>query len=220
MAERRLLWSSELDRALRWAAVCHDGQVRKGSGVPYVIHVVGVAMILDRLGYDERVVIAGLLHDVVEDTDATLDDVRARFGPEVASLVDHTSEVKLDAQGRKRPWIDRKTDHIAALRDAPVEARAVVLADKLQNLASMASDLRAGRPVWSLFHAERAQLLWYYHTSVAMLAAGEEGDPKLAALAAETRRTLGEVEAFAAPAGPLDPSEPVPENRKTPPGAG
>ena len=188
--------SSRLEDALRWAAECHRGQERRGSGIPYVQHVVAVAMILDRLGHGEDVVIAGLLHDVVEDTEATLDEVRARFGPAVAALVDHGSEVKRDAQGQKRPWIDRKRDHLAALAVAPAEARAVVLADKLHNLVSIAADLRAGRPVWSLFHAERDQVLWYYHASLDTLVVGEESDPKLAALAAECRQRLAEVEAL------------------------
>jgi (p)ppGpp synthase/HD superfamily hydrolase len=192
-----VLISMNLERALRWAAVCHQGQTRKGSGVPYVEHVVGVAMILDRLGFAEEVVVAGLLHDVVEDTEATLDDVRERFGDEVASVVALCSEVKLDDQGRKRPWIDRKRDHLAALADAPTAARAVILADKLHNLVSIACDLRDGRPVWSQFNAERDQVLWYYRASID--AAGR-GDLKLDALAAECRRALDEVESLGPPA--------------------
>src|SRR5207253_1805696 len=115
-------------------AVCHRGQERRGSGVPYVAHVVAVAMILDRLGFPEPVVIAGLLHDAVEDTEATPEQVRERFGPEVADLVHHCSEIKTDDQGRKRPWIDRKRDHLEALASAPLAARAILLADKLHNL--------------------------------------------------------------------------------------
>jgi (p)ppGpp synthase/HD superfamily hydrolase len=197
--EDRPLMSENLERALRWAAVCHQGQVRKGSGVPYFEHIVAVAMTLDRLGFGEDVVIAGLLHDVVEDTDATLDDVRDRFGPAVAELVGHGSEVKRDAAGAKRPWIDRKRDHLAALAAAPADARAVVLADKLHNLVSIACDLRDGRPVWTLFNADRDRVLWYYRASLATLAAGEESDPKLAALARECRRLLAEVEELGEP---------------------
>src|SRR5262245_39145070 len=132
-----VLFSLDLERALRWAAVCHRDQVRKASDTPYVEHVMGVALILDRLGFAEEVVIAGLLHDIVEDTSATLAEVEARFGLTVAEIVCHSSEIKTDAAGRKRPWIDRKRDHLEALRQAPVEARAVVLADKLHNLISI-----------------------------------------------------------------------------------
>src|SRR4051812_29594254 len=138
-----VLLTPKLERALRWAATCHHGQVRKGGEVPYVEHVMAVGWILDRLGFPEDVVVAGLLHDVVEDTEATLEQVRAQFGPRVAALVDHCSEIKTDAQGRKRPWIDRKRDHLEALAAAPVEARAVALADKLHNLLSIQLDLHA-----------------------------------------------------------------------------
>ena len=127
-------------------------------------------------------VIAGLLHDVVEDTDGDPRRGRTRFGPEVAALVDHCSEVKLDATGREAPWIDRKRDHLAALAGAPADARAVVLADKIHNLLSIACDLEDGRPVWSLFHAERDQVLWYYREAIATLAAGAEPTPRIAAL--------------------------------------
>ena len=78
--------SPSLERALRWAAVGHRGQVRRGSDVPYVAHPMAVALILDRLGFEEPVVVAGLLHDLVEDTDH-LDGVSADDdGERVAAL--------------------------------------------------------------------------------------------------------------------------------------
>ena len=140
------LMNPRLDAALRYAAACHEGQTRRASSVPYFEHVVAVGWILDRAGFGEDVVIAGLLHDVVEDTRATLEDIEERFGAVVAGLVDSCSEVKTDAQGIKRPWIDRKRDHLAALLEAPVEARAVMLADKLHNLISIEVDLGQGGP--------------------------------------------------------------------------
>jgi guanosine-3',5'-bis(diphosphate) 3'-pyrophosphohydrolase len=184
-------FSATLEQALRWAAACHRGQVRKGSDVPYVEHVVAVAWILDRLGFPEEVVVAGLLHDAVEDTEATLEQVRERCGPEVAAIVAHCSEVKTDAQGRKRPWIDRKRDHLDALAGAPAAARAVVLADKLHNLLSIQLDLRAGRPVWSTFNADRAQVLWYYRATIERCGTG---DDRLESLARHCRELLTEVE--------------------------
>ncbi|WP_406697567.1 HD domain-containing protein [Singulisphaera sp. Ch08] len=179
--------SFELERALRWGAVAHDGQFRKGEKIPYYEHVVGVAMILDRLGFDEAVVIAGLLHDVVEDTERTLDQVRERFGDEVAKVVEACSEIKTDGQGRKRPWIDRKRDHLEALASAPLEVKAVILADKLHNLLSIACDLEEGRPVWSIFNASRADVLWYYRSTVDLVGGG---DPRLNRLAERCRQLL------------------------------
>jgi (p)ppGpp synthase/HD superfamily hydrolase len=187
MVTSRELMSLKLERALRWAAVAHDGQVRRGEKIPYFEHVVGVAMILDRLGFDESVVIAGLLHDVVEDTEVTLDQVRDRFGDEVARTVESCSEIKTDEQGRKRPWIDRKRDHLKALAGAPIEVAAVILADKLHNLLSIACDLEEGRPVWSIFNAPRADVLWYYRATIDLLGTG---DARLERLAEGCRQLL------------------------------
>lgn len=185
--------SPRLARALRRAAVAHRGQARRGSGVPYVEHVVAVAWILARLGCDEDIVVAGLLHDVVEDTDITLTEVEADFGAAVARIVDECSEVKLDAQGTKRSWADRKRDHLAALASASRDARAVVLADKLHNLLSIEIDLGDGRPIWSLFHADRAAVLAYYRDTLDQLG---RGDAQLEALAARGREVLARVEAL------------------------
>jgi guanosine-3',5'-bis(diphosphate) 3'-pyrophosphohydrolase len=188
------LFSPRLEEAFRFAAQSHQGQTRRGEGTPYIAHVVAVAIILDRARFDEDVVIAGLLHDVVEDTPVTLAEVAARFGKEVAEIVRHCSENKTDELGVKRPWIDRKRDHIAALADAPATARAVVLADKLHNLVSIERDLLMGKPVWSLFHAARDQVLWYYHAMIDRCGAG---DQRLVQLAEACRQVLSRVESHA-----------------------
>ena len=147
-------------------------------------------MILDRLGFAEDVVIAGLLHDAVEDTPATLDDVERAFGPVVAEWVGWCSERKTDDAGSHRPWSDRKREHLAALVDAPVEARAVVLADKLHNLTSIRFDLDAGQAVWDRFNAPRDQILEYHRAGIEQL--GRDA-PKLEALASACREALAAV---------------------------
>jgi guanosine-3',5'-bis(diphosphate) 3'-pyrophosphohydrolase len=189
-----------LERAMRWAAQSHHGQLRRSSHTPYFEHVAAVALVLADAGFDEDTVIAGLLHDLVEDTTATLDDVSTRFGPVVAELVQHCSEVKTDSSGHKRPWIDRKRDHLAALALAPVEARAVVLADKLHNLVSIELDIEENRPVWSEFHAERSQVLWYYHATIDRCG---QGDPRLESLVRSCTLVLARVEALSARSEPL-----------------
>jgi (p)ppGpp synthase/HD superfamily hydrolase len=190
MDRRPALLSLDLERALRWAAICHRDQSRRVCDAPYIEHAMGVALIVDRAGFGDEVVIAGLLHDVVEDTAATLEQVEARFGSAVAEIVRHCSEVKTDAAGVKRPWIDRKRDHLEAMAQAPVDARAVLLADKLHNLLSIELDLSEGRPVWSSFHAERDQVLWYYRTALDLLGTG---DPRLEALAHACRTVLAAI---------------------------
>jgi (p)ppGpp synthase/HD superfamily hydrolase len=178
-----------LDLAMRWAAVWHDGQHRKSSEVPYIQHPMAVAWILDRLGFDEDVVIAGLLHDVVEDTDATIEEVRDR----VATLVGHCSEEKFDAEGGKRPWADRKRDHLEALLSAPVEAKAIVLADKLHNLGSIAADLAEGRAVWEQFNAGMDQIIAMARSSIERLGL-VDGDARLEELARRGLLVLSEIE--------------------------
>jgi guanosine-3',5'-bis(diphosphate) 3'-pyrophosphohydrolase len=185
------LMTRRLEEALRWAAECHAGQVRRDSETPYFVHAAAVALVLQRAGFEDDVVIAGLLHDVVEDSSATVDEVAARFGSEVAETVRHCSEIKHDAIGKTRPWIDRKRDHLEALRQAPLSARAVVLADKLHNLNSIEFDLSRGRSVWSQFHASRADVLWYYRTAIETCGAD---DARLALLSAANRCVLERIE--------------------------
>jgi (p)ppGpp synthase/HD superfamily hydrolase len=188
---RTLLQPTEaLERALRLAAVAHRDQVRKGTPVPYVEHPMAVALILDRAGFDEAVVVAGLLHDVVEDTDVTIEQILEQFGDRVATAVAACSEEKLDAQGQKRPWIDRKRDHLDQVASAGDDARAVVLADKLHNLVSIELDLRDGVPVWDKFSVGRDQVLWYQRT---MLDACACEDARHRAIAAECRDVLSRI---------------------------
>lgn len=149
-------------------------------------------MILDRLGFDEDMIIAGLLHDVVEDTDTTLGEIGQRFGLRVADLVAQCSEVKLDSHGQTRPWIDRKRGYLEVLTEAPVEARCLALADKLHNLYSIQLDLSEGRPVWSSFHADRPQVLWYYRAVVETCRV--DADSQLERLADECLQVLAAIE--------------------------
>ncbi|MDE2508615.1 MAG: bifunctional (p)ppGpp synthetase/guanosine-3',5'-bis(diphosphate) 3'-pyrophosphohydrolase [Planctomycetota bacterium] len=177
--------------ALRRAAEWHAGQTRRGSGLPYLEHVCGVALALARAGFDDEVVAAGLLHDAVEDTGVTLETIRAEFGARVADIVAACSERKLNHEGAQRPWIDRKSEHLRELAAASLDARAVVLADKLHNLRSIAADVSSGINVWTLFHAGRAEVLWYYRTSIDVCAGR---DPVLAGLADACRAVLRELE--------------------------
>lgn len=91
--------SLNVEQALLLATVAHAGQARRCSAVPYVEHAFAVAWILDRAGFEEDTVVAGLLHDVVEDTSVTLGEIVSRFGPVVAEMVELCSERKTDAQG-------------------------------------------------------------------------------------------------------------------------
>ncbi len=92
-----------IDKAIQFAAIAHEGQYRKGTNIPYIIHPVSVGFLLQSIGCDEEVIVAGLLHDTVEDTDTELDDIKREFGERVASLVFSASE-----PDKTLTWEERK----------------------------------------------------------------------------------------------------------------
>jgi (p)ppGpp synthase/HD superfamily hydrolase len=153
--------NSLIDRAIGFAARAHAGQWRKTGRVPYIAHPVGVAMILLEMGYDEEIIAAALLHDTVEDTDVTLDEIEEAFGPQVAEIVAAVSEPPKGAQ----LWERRKQHIIDTLRDAPLPAKIVAAADKYHNLSHTLQGSRAQGPgVWDAFGRGSAQQAWYYRS--------------------------------------------------------
>ncbi|MDX2039080.1 MAG: HD domain-containing protein [Isosphaeraceae bacterium] len=184
------LHSARIERALILALSAHHSQRRKATEIPYAYHVVAVAGILARAGFDEEVQIAGLLHDLLEDTPVTAEEVASQFGPEIVGVVRGCSEVKFDADGRSRPWLDRKREHVAGLRSATLAVCAVTLADKLHNLFTICEDLEAGLEVWSRFNASREQIIAYQRAAVAVC---ERDDDRVRRLASECRSLIDRI---------------------------
>ncbi|HTM41683.1 MAG TPA: HD domain-containing protein [Terriglobales bacterium] len=158
---------------LAYATRLHAQQARKGTRVPYVAHLLGVAAIVLAEGGDEDMAIAALLHDAVEDQGGkpTLREIERRFGKRVARLV----EACTDADSvPKPPWKDRKTRYIEAIRHEPADARLISAADKLHNARDILADYRQhGEEVWKRFRGGREGTLWYYRALVeAFRAAG------------------------------------------------
>jgi len=173
---------------MRWAARCHRHHHRKGSDLPYISHPASAAMLLIRAGIDDDEVLAAvLMHDVVEDTDCSLETLGSQFPPRVVALVAALTERQHDHDGRKRTWQERKTEHLQHIAAEPWEARAIVLADKLHNLGSMVFDLDNGEDVWKRFSAPPDRILWYHRE---MVSAAEQGDSRLAILASECRTLI------------------------------
>ena len=148
--------------ACRW----HAGQTRKGTDVPYVSHLFEVAgMVLEHGGSVDQAA-AALLHDAVEDTEATIDDIARHLGEHVAAIVDHcTDTFPGDTPEAKRPWAERKARYVSRLRAAPPEAVLVAACDKVHNLASLVADARLhGLAAISppRFNAEPLDQLAYY----------------------------------------------------------
>lgn len=132
MLEKTNLFGPPILKALEFAALAHHGQVRKGvREVPYISHPAAVGLILARAGMSTAVVMAGVLHDTVEDTQVTEEDIRNEFGAEVAGLV---AEVTLDSS---LPHEEQKVKYLAHIRTASVEAKAISAADKIANLTNV-----------------------------------------------------------------------------------
>jgi (p)ppGpp synthase/HD superfamily hydrolase len=171
-------YSVPLDRALALAASAHRHQERKGSSVPYIMHPVHTAMILLKHGFPEEVVVAGVLHDVVEDTEVTLSQIEAEFGAEVARLVDAVSERKREEGGPLLPWRQRKSERIEHLREADHHVAALKSADALHNVFAMVRDIEVHGPsAWQRFRGSQADQLWYYTTLAAVLRQRLGGHP-------------------------------------------
>ena len=150
--------------ALAFAAHTHRHQQRKGSGVPYVAHLLGVCSLVIEDGGTEDEAIAALLHDAVEDQggEAMLEEIRERYGSAVADIVLACSDTLVTP---KPPWRARKEAYLAHLRDAPVSVLRVSLADKLYNARAILRDYELeGEQVWERFdtRAGRDGQLWYY----------------------------------------------------------
>ena len=153
-----------------------------------------VARIVEEAYFDEYTVIAALLHDLVEDTPITLNEIGMKFPKTVMDIVAGCTEIKRDAEGRPIPWENRKRAHLDRLRTkARTEVRTVMLADKLDNLRSIRADLAAGRAVWDQSHAGRDRVLWYYDS---MIANCDCEDLRIHRLADACRRELEWVRAF------------------------
>lgn len=166
-----LALSPKFHEALTYAGELHGRQRRKGSGIPFLAHLLGVASLVLEDGGDEEEGIAALLHDAVEDHPrggATEREILERFGPRVHRIVMGCTEPDPHAleQGQRGPWEDRKIRYIAQLQQAvdPGLLR-VAAADKLYNARSIINDMRhVGEEVWKRFSVPKEKTLWYYRT--------------------------------------------------------
>lgn len=155
-----------LARAVAFAAYAHEGQCRKGTTLPYILHPMEAASIAATMTGDPEVLMAALLHDVVEDCGVTEEELRARFGDRVAGLVmAETEEKDPDAQGS---WQRRKLRAINHLRAATREEMILTLSDKLSNLRAMDRDLRnLGPDFWQRFNQTNPSMHHWYYASMA-----------------------------------------------------
>jgi len=184
--------SERFTAALTYATKLHANQVRKGSGVPYVCHLLGVASIALEYEANEDEAIAALLHDAIEDQGgaATREEIRHRFGDNVTAIVDGCTDADTTP---KPPWRERKEAYIAHIPTASPSVLLVSAADKLYNARSILKDYRIlGESLWERFQGGREGTLWYYRTLVD--AFKNTGNT---AIVAELERVVTEIEILA-----------------------
>lgn len=165
-----------LSKAITYATEKHKDQKRKGKSIPYIVHPLEVMNILYRMvaGTDEDLLVAGLLHDVVEDARVPISEIEAEFGSDVASLVAAHSEDK------SKSWEERKEQDCQAVANAEKRVQMLVLADKLSNIRDMAQDYTdLKEKLWERFNRGKDKQAWYYRRSGEVLAAMGK-DPKTA----------------------------------------
>ncbi len=182
--------TERFDAAVTMARTVHGGQTRKGTDIAYLSHLLAVAGLLMEHGATEDQVIAGLLHDAIEDATTfdgapiTGDDVEAmicdEFGDQVADMVVDCSDASADGTGHKPPWRERKEAYLEHLEnEVSDEAVLVSLADKVHNARAIAHDHdRLGDALWDRFSASSAESAWYYR-SLAEVYARRLGDHPL-----------------------------------------
>ncbi|MGI9254236.1 MAG: HD domain-containing protein [Thermomicrobiales bacterium] len=157
-----MMLTGRFEAALALAAFLHNGQVRKGTDIPYISHLLAVSAIVLEHGGSEDEAIAALLHDAVEDQGGpeTLQRIERSFGRTVAEIVAANSDTDAPV---KPPWKERKSAYIAHIREASPSARLVSAADKLHNARSILAEFDAlNASCWSKFNAPREEILWYY----------------------------------------------------------
>lgn len=144
-----------LDRAIIFAVKAHAGTERRGKGFPYIVHPMEAVEIVATITPDQELLAAAALHDVVEDTDVSADELRREFGDRIAALVVAESDVFEDGVSEEDSWHARKRAAIDRLARAPYEAKIVAMGDKLSNMRAIARDYAVkGDSLWSIFHAK------------------------------------------------------------------
>ncbi|MBP3759455.1 MAG: bifunctional (p)ppGpp synthetase/guanosine-3',5'-bis(diphosphate) 3'-pyrophosphohydrolase [Firmicutes bacterium] len=150
-----------LNKAIIYAVEKHAGQLRKGTQIPYIVHPMEVLALLNEMRADMTVIIAGVLHDTVEDTSATIDDIIREFGEDVAELVGNHTEDK------SKTWFQRKSQGLRELAEGSFDLKCLVLADKLSNVRNMYRDyMIEGDEYWDRFNAPFEKQAWYYNGAV------------------------------------------------------
>ena len=148
------------EKAKDFAMKVHAGQIRKTNGKPIIYHPLAVGEILDFYGFDDEIISAGYLHDTVEETNTTIEDIQKTFGVRIATLVSYATQPEKDL-----PWEIRKLYTIEIVKDKPIDDIAVIIADKIRNIEELLNDIQEqGLEVISYFNSGYDNKLWYFES--------------------------------------------------------
>lgn len=160
----KYLETSTLDKAVIFAVKAHANTERRGKGFPYIVHPMEAVEIVATMTKDQELLAAAVLHDTVEDTGVTLDDIRREFGDRVAKLVEEESDVFMEGVSESDSWHARKQAAIDRLARASRDAKMVAMGDKLSNARAIYRDfVQKGDELWSIFHvSDVKEHEWHY----------------------------------------------------------
>jgi myo-inositol-1(or 4)-monophosphatase len=163
--------TSVLDKAIVFAVKAHAGTGRRGKGFPYIVHPMEAVEIVATMTDDQELMAAAALHDTVEDTSVTLDDISREFGPRVAKLVEEESDVFMEGVSESDSWHSRKQAAIDRLAGASRDAKIVAMGDKLSNARIIYRDfVQKGDELWNIFHVtDIKEHEWHYRGLAASL---------------------------------------------------
>ncbi len=156
--------TSLLDRAIMFAVRAHAGTERRGKGFPYIVHPMEAVSIAATITSDQEILAAAALHDTVEDTDVTVDQIRSEFGERIASLVAAETDAVMEGKSENETWHERKKAAIDRLARVSSDAKIVAMGDKLSNMRAIARDYAVqGDALWNLFHVnDPREHEWHY----------------------------------------------------------
>ena len=155
---------SLLELATRIAVKAHEHQTRKESNIPYIVHPFMVALKLQKYGFSDEVLSAALVHDVLEDTNVTADEIEKSLGFEIRFMVETVT------QDSGISWKDKKIKYIEKVRVAPVNVRAIATADKIHNLESLIVGIKEhGESIWQNFNSSKVDKIWFEESMLKML---------------------------------------------------
>ena len=186
-----------VDKAIKFAVDAHSGTERRGKGFPYVIHTLEAMEIVSSITNDPELLAAAALHDTVEDTDVTVNQITEEFGERVASIVASETQEVPAGLSETDSWRNRRLAGIRSLQNASRDSKIVAMGDKLSNMRALARDYNAiGESLWSRFHAPEGKkdYAWYYRSlgnSLSDLA----GTDAYAEFCTLLRKTFGDPEA-------------------------